>query len=138
MESDLIKRVPILLLLFTLFVLPCSFAVNTVTHYAVQSGYYYGESGTYTWIDHCPLCGHRDCLLWNPKCTYEGEWTCAVCNADYDGTNGYDKAGHGARARLTKYYPEPEPTISKMETVQPEPTPWQKAHACFQTNEILF
>lgn len=59
-----------------------------------------------------------------------------ICNADFDGTNGYDKAGCGARGRLTRYVPEPEASVP--ETVPPpEPTPWQKAHTCFKNNQII-
>ena len=112
-------------------------AVDTVTHYAQPSGYYYGESGTHTWIDWCPLCGAHDCLSWNPKGARPGEWTCLECDGDFDGTNGYDKSGKGARGQLERYY-EPEPTVSKTETVQPAPmTPLQQAHQVLISNSII-
>lgn len=137
--ADYIKRFILfyIILLLTIQGVGIVAATDTVTHYAQPSGYYYGESGTYTWIDYCPLCGCHDCLSWNPKGANPGEWTCMGCGADYDGTNGYDKDGDGARAQLERYY-EPEPTISKMETVQPTPmTPLELAHHVFMNNSIL-
>lgn len=69
------------------------------------------------------MCGHHNCLLNNPKGTYEGEITCAICDADYDGCTGYDKHGGGARARLERYYePEPEPA-PEPQTTPPTPVP---------------
>jgi len=72
----------------------------------MPSGYYGNHAGYYQWIDYCPLCHHRNCLSNNPKGTYEGEITCLKCSADYDGTSGADKHGHGARAWLLPFYPE--------------------------------
>jgi len=112
-------------------------AVDTVTHYAQPSGYYYGESGTYTWIDECPLCGAHDCLSWNPKSARPGEWSCLTCGVDYDGTNGEDKAAGGSRGTLIRYVPEPEPTVAENATVQPVPTPLEIAHKVLISNSIL-
>lgn len=114
--------------------------MDTVTHYAQPSGYYYGESGVHTWIDWCPLCGERDCLSWNPKGANPGEWTCLGCGADYDGTNGHDKAGCGARGRLTRYVPEPEPSVPEnmtINTTTPPLTGWDLAHHTYQNNQIF-
>ena len=110
--------------------------MDTVTHYAQPSGYYYGESGVHTWIDYCPLCGAHDCLSWNPKCANPGEWTCLECGADYDGTNGCDKHGGGARAQLERYaIPEPEPSTPAV--IQEPLTPLQIAHNIYKNNNII-
>jgi hypothetical protein len=88
----------------------------------------------YSFYNYCPHCHHINCLEVGLK--RQDEITCNHCDADYS-FSGKEKV-YRYPYYLTPYIPEPEPTISKMETVQPEPTPWQKAHACFQTNEILF
>lgn len=36
-----------------------------------------------TWLDYCPFCHSYNCLKYNPKRTYEGEWTCSKCDADF-------------------------------------------------------
>lgn len=36
-----------------------------------------------TFLNYCPLCHCYNCLEYNPKHTYEGEWTCSKCGADY-------------------------------------------------------
>ena len=41
------------------------------------------------WEDKCPFCGGK--LLLNPKHVAEGEWTCASCDADFDGVCGWEK-----------------------------------------------
>ena len=56
---------------------------------------------TKTWYDFCPLCGDYDCLVINPKETFEVEITCSSCGADYCGVTGQDKHEHGSRANLT-------------------------------------
>jgi len=80
--------------------------VDTVTGYFEPSGYYGQHPGYYTWIDYCPMCGCRDCLLINPKGTVEGEITCAVCDSDFDGTSGCDKYGRGSRGELIPFVPQ--------------------------------
>jgi hypothetical protein len=42
---------------------------------------WYKTSGTF--INYCPLCHSYACLVYNPKHTSEGEWTCTKCDADY-------------------------------------------------------
>ncbi|MGB9202253.1 Ig-like domain-containing protein [Methanobacterium sp.] len=42
---------------------------------------WYKTSGTF--VNYCPLCHSYSCLTYNPKHTYEGEWTCTKCDADY-------------------------------------------------------
>ena len=77
--------------------------IGVISGYFEPSGMYGGHSGYYDWVDYCPLCHHYNCLLNNPKGTYEGEITCGRCDADYDGTTGADKSGDGARAYLIPY-----------------------------------
>lgn len=98
------KSKTILIILITLFMM-CSFtnvaSAGVVCHEALPSvgghGYSWHEV---SFINYCPLCGVHDSLIWNPKGTYEGEWTCASCDADYCAVTGIDKA-HEQRARLT-------------------------------------
>jgi len=110
------------LLTILLFGAPICYATNnnndvgTIEGYFIPSGMYGGHSGYYTWMDYCPLCHHYNCLLNNPKGTYEGEVTCGICDSDYDGTTGADKHGDGAWAFLIEYV-EPEPII---EAPQPQ------------------
>ena len=75
---------------------------STVTGTALPSkkGYAYVYS-THTFLNYCPLCGAKDCLLWNPKRTFEGEWTCKRCSADYCAVTGKDK-NYYVRATLTE------------------------------------
>ena len=42
---------------------------------------WYKTSGTF--INYCPICHSYGCLIYNPKHTSEGEWTCKKCDADY-------------------------------------------------------
>ena len=58
---------------------------------------------TVTWKNHCPLCGHNDTLIFNPKGSYEGELTCIYCGADYCAVTGKDKHENGPRAELTPF-----------------------------------
>jgi len=44
-----------------------------------------------TFIDYCPNCGHYNCLLKNPKGVPENEYTCAICDSDFDGVVGKEK-----------------------------------------------
>ena len=61
-----------------------------------------------------------------------------VCNADFDGTNGYDKAGCGARGRLTLYVPEPITNCDNLSQVEPAPLEgWDLAHHTYQNNQII-
>jgi len=36
-----------------------------------------------TFINYCPFCHSHGTLIYNPKHTYEGEWTCSKCDADF-------------------------------------------------------
>ena len=57
--------------------------VKTVTAYGWNScskGWF--KTGG-TWLDYCPFCHSYNCLEYNPKHTYEGEWTCSKCDADF-------------------------------------------------------
>ncbi|MTK64686.1 MAG: pseudomurein-binding protein [Methanobacterium sp.] len=57
--------------------------VKSVTAYGWNScskGWY--KTGG-TWLDYCPFCHSYNCLVYNPKHTYEGEWTCSKCDADF-------------------------------------------------------
>jgi len=96
-KKNLFKAVTITALV--LCALPVSSA-SSIGGYFIPGGMYGGESGYYYWEDYCPLCDRYGCLGVNPKGTYEGEVTCYICDADYDGCTGYDKFGAGARARL--------------------------------------
>ena len=140
MESDSIKHYYLILLIFTLLVLPCSFAVTItdtyISGYGIASGTNEGYKTHFQFENYCPMCGYHGTLTWNPKGTKEGEITCSHCDCDYS-VSGKEKM-YKPRAWLTPYYPEPEPTSSKMEQVQPTPmTPLELAHHVFQNNSIL-
>ena len=45
-----------------------------------SKGWYY-VSGDF--MNYCPFCKHKGTLVWNPKGTKEGEWTCKYCDADF-------------------------------------------------------
>lgn len=94
--------------------LPVSSA-SSIGGYFIPGGMYGGESGYHYWENYCPLCYNHGCLEVNPKGTYEGEITCSVCDADYDGCSGYDKSDYGARAQLNPAHKEvnPEKNVTK-------------------------
>ena len=74
-------------------------STKTVSAYGWNScGGWYKTGGT--WLDYCPFCHSYNCLKYNPKHTYEGEWTCAHCDADFCNC-GRCKAG-GSIVHLTK------------------------------------
>lgn len=56
---------------------------------------------TTTWENHCPLCGHNNTLIENPKGVYENELTCNHCDADFCAVTGKDKS-YNCRAVLNK------------------------------------
>lgn len=95
-------------------------------------------------MDYCPLCHHSNCLLDNPKGTHEGEITCGVCDADYDGTTGYDKNGGGSRGQLIQYEEEEVSVTQKVPlNPQPEPimvvqkTPLEQMRDVYNNNKII-
>jgi len=56
---------------------------GTVTAYgwnSCSSGWF--KTGG-TFINYCPFCHSYGTLIYNPKHTYEGEWTCSKCDADF-------------------------------------------------------
>ncbi len=44
-----------------------------------------------TFVDYCPNCHHYNSLLKNPKGVPENEYTCAICDSDFDGVVGKEK-----------------------------------------------
>jgi Bacterial Ig-like domain len=42
---------------------------------------WFKTSGTF--LNYCPICHSYGCLVYNPKHTYEGEWTCSKCDSDF-------------------------------------------------------
>jgi len=59
-----------------------SITSDTVTAYGWNScGGWFKTGGTFA--NYCPFCGGHGCLRYNPKHTYEGEWTCSRCDADF-------------------------------------------------------
>jgi hypothetical protein len=42
---------------------------------------WYKTGGTFE--NYCPFCGGHGTLTFNPKGTYEGEWTCKRCDSDF-------------------------------------------------------
>jgi hypothetical protein len=55
--------------------------VVTASGWNSCSSGWYKTSGTF--INYCPICHSYGCLTYNPKHTYEGEWTCNKCDSDY-------------------------------------------------------
>ncbi|AEG17647.1 peptidoglycan-binding domain-containing protein [Methanobacterium paludis] len=56
---------------------------------------------TVTFLNYCPECHKYGTLVWNPKGTAEGEWTCSACDADYCAADGNEKlAGHPTKLTL--------------------------------------
>lgn len=51
--------------------------------------------------NYCPVGGHTGTLIWNPKGSAEGEWTCSKCGADYCAKCGSEKLKN-KRGTLTK------------------------------------
>lgn len=87
-KLNLYKAVFVALILCALLVSSAS----SIGGYFIPGGMYGGESGYHYWENYFPLCHNHGCLEVNPKGTYEGEITCSVCDADYDGCSGYDKS----------------------------------------------
>lgn len=140
MESDSIKHYYLILLIFTLLVLPCSFAVTItdtyISGYGIASGTNEGYKTHFQFENYCPMCGYHGTLTWNPKGTKEGEITCSHCDCDYS-VSGKEKM-YNPRAWLTPYYPEPEPVNANIAPTQPTPmTPLELAHQVFTNNSIL-
>ncbi|MBP2045388.1 hypothetical protein [Methanobacterium aggregans] len=55
-----------------------------------------GATGNYNYHtasfkNYCPHCHKSGVLVWNPKGTAEGEWTCSSCDADYCAADGKEK-----------------------------------------------
>lgn len=63
--------------------------VNMLPSYSTQDYQYINY--TTTWLNYCPCCDYYGTLLINPKGTYEGEFTCAHCDADFCGVTGHEK-----------------------------------------------
>jgi hypothetical protein len=118
-KRNLYKAAIVVLLLGAL---PVSSA-SSIGGYFLPGGMYGGQSGYHYWEDYCPLCHHYGCLEVNPKGTYEGEITCSICDADYDGCSGYDKSAGGARAKLIaaqkETKPETQAATESTESTQP-------------------
>ena len=112
-KANLYKAALVVLILGAL---PVSSA-SSIGGYFIPGGMYGGSSGYHYWENYCPLCHHYGSLEVNPKGTYEGEITCAICDADYDGCTGYDKYEGGARAKLI-----PAQKETKVETQAAEST----------------
>ena len=102
--SDPIKRLLLLFLITLLITLPVASASSayniTVTSKYVKAtakcscGSSTGTYHTYhigTFLNYCPQCHHHNCLIWNPKGTVEGEWTCKYCDCDYCAGDGKEK-----------------------------------------------
>ena len=106
-RGDFIKKRQ-LLVAFSLGLMltaPTASAVETISHSGMNScnkGWYY-TSGMF--LNYCPECGATGTVIWNPKNTVEGEWTCSACSADYC-VCGKEKI-HGVGKNLIKATEEP-------------------------------
>lgn len=73
----------------------------TVTGYPSAINQLQYKQYTTTWENHCPLCGHNNTLIENPKGVYENELTCNHCDGDFCVVTGKDKS-YNVRAVLNK------------------------------------
>ena len=73
----------------------------TVTGYPSAINQLQYKQYTTTWENHCPLCGHNNTLIENPKGVYENELTCNHCDGDFCVVTGKDKS-YNCRAVLNK------------------------------------
>jgi hypothetical protein len=104
---------------------PTAMATEIISHSGMNtcnSGWYY-ISGTF--LNYCPDCGSTETLIWNPKGTIEGEWTCSACGSDYcvcgrEKTNGKGKHLINAIHRPKVKSKEPPQKLKKLKT-QPNP-----------------
>ena len=76
--------------------------VNMLPSYSTKDYQYINY--TTSWLNYCPCCGYYGTLLINPKGTYEGELTCAFCDADFCGVTGHEKI-EGSDKVLTRLSP---------------------------------
>jgi len=106
---------------------------EVITGSGYTTGIHEGYYTHYSFINYCPLCDHYNCLERGLK--RSDEISCYRCGADYS-FSGKDKT-YNPRAWLTVYIPEPEPVIQENQTTEIEPTPWQKAHSCYQNNRLF-
>ena len=94
--SDWIKgyRYISILLALLIFGMPLVSA-STVTGYGWNSCSkgWYKTGGTFE--NYCPFCHHSGVLIYNPKGTYEGEWTCKNCDADFCNCGRCKASGSG-------------------------------------------
>lgn len=139
MEECFIERKTIYSLLLLTIILGVGSANATDCEIITGSGYSSGVNEGwyvhhYSFYNYCPHCHHYNCLGRGVK-RYD-EITCTQCDADYS-FSGKEKV-YRYPYYLEPYTPEPVTICDNLSQVQPEPTPWQKAHACFQSNEILF
>ena len=126
-----------------LLLLTCILFLTTTTtgsvSYAVEYNIISGEGFTtacgegyythYSFISYCPHCHHYNCIIRGVK--RNDELTCTICGADYS-FSGREKV-YSNSYYLTPYYPEPEPTISKKETVQKPQTHLERLNNTFQS-----
>lgn len=73
----------------------------TVTGYPSAINQLQYKQYTTTWENHCPLCGHNNTLIENPKGVYENELTCNHCDSDFCAVTGKEKS-YNCRAVLNK------------------------------------
>ncbi|RBQ23864.1 hypothetical protein ALNOE001_06560 [Candidatus Methanobinarius endosymbioticus] len=95
--------IPLLIPVLLLFLVLQAVNAGYVSHTAYPSSInklVYKEYRVF-FLDYCPLCKENDSLVWNIKKTFEGEWTCKYCDADYCAVTGYDKTKH-PRGQLIK------------------------------------
>jgi hypothetical protein len=100
---------------------PTAAASEIISHSGMNTcnkGWYY-TSGTF--LNYCPECGASGTLIWNPKGTVEGEWTCSACSADYC-ICGKEKT-YGVGKNLIKATEQPivKPVAPPTIVNQPEP-----------------
>lgn len=56
----------------------------------------YTKDTVHKFENRCSLCEKKDALVYNPKETYEGEWTCIYCDCDFCAKCGKEKQSYSS------------------------------------------
>ena len=88
-------------------------------------------------MNQCPFCGHVNCLLFNPKHTIEGEYTCKYCDSDFS-LNGRCKGSYSWQHNvwLTKVVEKKSTSDTNTSSCTPTTNTTSTAGICMQ-NIIL-
>lgn len=74
---------------------------------------------TATFVNYCPWCHKHGVLIWNPKGTKEGEWTCKHCDSDFCAADGKTKL-NGRSIYLIVYKGAKNITVTPVKPPEPK------------------